>query len=48
MAVGSLEDKVNQAGRALPLLRGAPAGALPFPIPPQFMASTQGGVTCAS
>lgn len=36
MAVESLEDKINQAGGALRMLRSAHAGAHPFPIPPQF------------
>lgn len=36
MAVESLEDKINQAGGALRMLRSAHASAHPFPIPPQF------------
>jgi glycine cleavage system aminomethyltransferase T len=36
MAVESLEDKINQAGGAVRMLRSAHAGAYPFPIPPQF------------
>lgn len=36
MAVDSLEDKINQAGGALRMLRSGHASAHPFPIPPQF------------
>jgi vanillate/3-O-methylgallate O-demethylase len=36
MAVKSLEDKINQAGGAVRMLRSAHAGAHPFPIPSWF------------
>ena len=36
MAVESLEDKINQAGGAVGMLRSAHAGAHPFPVQPQF------------
>lgn len=36
MAVESLENKINQAGGAVGMLRSAPAGAHPFPVQPQF------------
>ncbi len=36
MAVESLEDKINQAGGAVRMLRSAHVGAHPFPVQPQF------------